>query len=309
LIKDKGLNKGTILIVDDIETNLRILKELIGDKYNVILSMDSTKVMDLTFQYNPDLIILDIMMPECNGYEVCQKLKQNPKTKDIPVIFITVRTDEDSLEKAYNAGGIDFISKPFKPKELMMRISTQLKLKKLIEDLKSSKKQLKNLASTDSLTSLYNRRYCIDMSNQMIKKSIADNLKLSVMMLDLDNFKTINDKYGHMGGDKVLIDVGNIIRELIGKPGIVCRYGGEEFVVVLPNTDIEESIDIAKKLNKAIKKLKIKFENHIIRLTVSIGISSVNMDSEDTIDKALTRADKALYRVKNSGKDGFDVEF
>jgi len=302
------LHKDTILIVDDIETNLRILKELLDDKYNILLSMDSTKVMSLTLEHNPDLIILDIMMPEYNGYEICEQLKSNPNTKDIPVMFITVRTDEISLEKAYNAGGIDFITKPFKAKELMMRISTQLKLKKLIEDLKNSQKQLKNLASTDSLTSLYNRRYCIDISNQMIKQCKQDNTELSVMMLDLDNFKSVNDKYGHMGGDKVLIEVGATIKSLVDDLGIVCRYGGEEFVVVLPNISINKTLEIAKKLNKSIKNQKILFETYKIGLTISIGVSSVKMDSEDTIDKALNRADKALYRVKNSGKDSVDME-
>jgi len=302
------LSKDTILIVDDIETNLRILNGLLSKEYNVILSLDSTVVMDLIEEHKPDLIILDIMMPKCNGYELCEKLKSDPTTKDIPVMFITVRTDEDSLEKAYNAGGIDFISKPFKPKELLMRVSTQLKLKRLIEDLKSSKKQLRSLASTDSLTGLYNRRYSIDISNQMLKQSRRENHELSVLMLDLDDFKAINDKYGHMGGDKVLIDVASAIKKLVKDIGIACRYGGEEFVVVLPSMDISQATRLAKSINESIKKLYIDFENKKIPITVSIGVSSVYIDKEETIDKALTRADKALYRVKNSGKDRVEVE-
>jgi len=301
------LQKDTILIVDDVDTNLRILKELLGHKYNIISSLVSTEVMELVLKYNPDLVLLDIMMPECNGYEVCKKLKSHHKTKDIPIMFITVRTDEDSIEKAYSVGGIDFISKPFKPKELMMRISTQLKLKKLIEDLENSKKQLKNLASTDSLTKLYNRRYCMDSSKYIIEDAKLNHKDISVMMLDIDGFKDINDTYGHIGGDKVLVEIAQNIKESVKDIGIVCRYGGEEFVVILPDIDITKAFDIAKKLNKNIENLQINFENKIISLTISIGISDIKIDNEDTIDNALKRADEALYKVKNSGKNGVEV--
>jgi diguanylate cyclase (GGDEF)-like protein len=302
------LTKDTILIVDDMDTNLKILKELLNKTYNIVSSISSTRVLDIALEHKPDLILLDIMMPEYNGYEVCKKLKNNPKTKDIPVIFITVRTDEDSIEKAYNAGGIDFISKPFKPKELLMRISTQLKLKKLIEDLESSKAQLKDLASIDSLTKLYNRRYCMKISQHLITEMKQDNTNISVMMLDIDEFKSINDTYGHLGGDKVLIDIANKIQNFMQDLGVVCRYGGEEFVILLPKLDINEAYLLAKKLNENIANTKIYFENKEINLTISIGVADVKVHEEDTIEKALHRADKALYRVKNSGKNSVDIE-
>ena len=300
--------KDTILIVDDIETNLRILKGLLDKTYNIVSTLSSTSVLDIVLEYKPDLILLDIMMPKCTGYEVCEKLKENPKTKDIPVIFITVRTDEDSIEKAYNVGGIDFISKPFKPKELLMRISTQLKLKKLIEDLESSKAQLKDLASIDSLTKLYNRRYCMQISRHLITEMKQDNANMSVMMIDIDEFKSINDTYGHIGGDKVLIDIANKIKSFIQDRGYVCRYGGEEFVIILPKIDTDEAMNLAKKLNKNIANLKIDFEGYKISLSISIGVSAIKINEEDTIEKALHRADNALYRVKNSGKNSVDIE-
>jgi diguanylate cyclase (GGDEF)-like protein len=302
------LAKDTILIVDDVETNLRILRGLLDKTYNIVSTLSSTSVLDIVLEYKPDLILLDIMMPKCTGYEVCEKLKENPKTKDIPVIFITVRTDEDSIEKAYNVGGIDFISKPFKPKELLMRISTQLKLKKLIEDLESSKAQLKDLASIDSLTKLYNRRYCMQISQHLITEMKQDNTNISVMMLDIDEFKSINDTYGHIGGDKVLIDIANEIKSFIQNRGYACRYGGEEFVIILPKIDIDEAMNLAKKLNKNIANLKIDFEEYKISLSISIGVSAIKINEEDTIEKALHRADKALYRVKNSGKNSVDIE-
>jgi len=301
------LQKDTILIVDDVGTNIRILYELLSDKYNIISSIVSTEVVELVLKHNPDLVLLDIMMPDCNGYELCKQLKSNSKTKDIPVMFITVRADEDSIEKAYSVGGIDFISKPFKPKELMMRISTQLKLKKLIDDLEKSKKQLKNLASIDSLTNIYNRRYCMDFSKYIVKDVKNKNTHISIMMLDIDNFKFINDNYGHIGGDKVLIEVAQEIKKFITNIGTVCRYGGEEFIIILPNFDVNEALKIAKKLNKNIENLKVYFNNKIINLTISIGVSYVKIDQELTIDYALKRADEALYRVKNSGKNGVEV--
>jgi diguanylate cyclase (GGDEF)-like protein len=288
------------------DTNLRILKELLGDEYNLISSISSVDVLDMAIEYEPDLILLDIMMPHCNGYELCKILKSNPKTKDIPVIFITVRTDEDSIEKAYSVGGIDFISKPFKPKELMMRISTQLKLKRVIEDLEKSKEQLRNLASLDSLTGLYNRRYCMNVSQDMIEASKDKNI--SVMMLDIDEFKSINDTYGHLGGDKVLIEISNKIKDFMQDLGVVCRYGGEEFVILLPKLDINEAYLLAKKLNENIANLKIEFEGNDIYLTVSIGVADIKTKYEKTIEQALHRADNALYRVKNSGKNSVEIE-
>ena len=306
--RDDMLTKDTILIVDDIDTNLRILKGFLDKTYNIVLTLSSTSVLDMVLKYKPDLILLDIMMPECTGYEVCEKLKGNPKTKDIPVIFITVRTDEDSIEKAYNVGGIDFISKPFKPKELLVRISTQLKLKKLIEDLENSKAQLKELASIDSLTKLYNRRYCIQKSQYLVYNAKQNNTDISVMMLDIDGFKSINDTYGHIGGDKVLVDIANKIKSFIQDRGYACRYGGEEFVIVLPKIDTDEAVNLAKKLNQDIANLKIDFEEYKISLTISIGVSSIKTNKEDSAEKALHRADKALYRVKNSGKNSVDIE-
>ncbi|MEA3554719.1 MAG: diguanylate cyclase [Campylobacterota bacterium] len=291
----------TILIVDDTITNLDILVELL-DMYNIMDVTNGMDALDILNKEKIDLILLDIVMPEMDGFEVCRRIKSNPLTKDIPIIFITSKTDESSIEEAYDIGGIDYVTKPFKPKELLARVKTQLKMQELQEELRI-------LASTDHMTKLYNRRYFTKISEHTLDLAARDNNDVSVIILDIDNFKKINDTYGHQIGDKVIIELANKLIKFQRRSDIICRYGGEEFVILLPNTSIDGAFTVAKKIRKDVELLQIKIDNNKdLKFTISLGVSQVSCDDEINIEASLKRADTALYKAKDSGRNMVCIE-
>jgi len=297
------MSRETILIVDDVESNIDILNEILGYDYDIMVALDAKNALELANNYLPDLILLDIMMPEMDGYSVCKQLKENPKTEHIPVIFNTARTDEDSIEKAYSIGGIDYICKPFKAKEIKVRVEIQLKMKRTLRDLEKSKKQLTLLASLDPLTKLYNRRYFRVYSDKIIQNAKKHDISIFIVMFDLDDFKQINDTYGHHIGDNVLVSISTMLQKISNNNDVLCRYGGEEFAILLNRTDMKEAQEFAFKIKDEMSKLKIYVEDKEIIVSASIGVSEVYLDTEKSIEPALNRADSALYIVKNNTKN------
>ncbi len=287
----------TILAVDDTATNLDILEELL-EQYDVIATISGVDALKIVEEEKKiDLILLDIMMPNMNGYEVCKKLKADERTKDIPIIFITAKADENSIEKAYDLGGTDYVTKPFRPKELLSRVKKELKYHEMMEELKI-------LASTDPMTKLYNRRYFTQISEHTLDLMKREKKNLSVIMLDIDKFKNVNDTYGHKVGDDVIIALSNKLLEHQRKSDICCRYGGEEFVILLPNTSINGANVLAQKIREDIEALTINTSsNKDLKFTVSLGVSQVNLENEYNIELALKRADDALYEAKETGRN------
>jgi diguanylate cyclase (GGDEF)-like protein len=290
------MKNKTILIVDDTPVNIGILNAILAE-YETIGATSGKDAMEIIIEEKIDLILLDIMMPDIDGYEVCRKLKINSKTKDIPVIFITAKEDEDSIEKAFDVGGIDYITKPFKPKEVSARVKNHLKM----QDIQN---ELKTLSSTDPMTKLYNRRYFTEISEKILKLSKREKNYLSIIILDIDNFKNINDIYGHSVGDKVIISLANKLSELQRTSDIICRYGGEEFIILLPSTNQENAKIVAEKIRKSVESLIItlSFDKNIT-FTISLGVSHIDLENEDNIEEGLKRADRALYKAKESGKN------
>ena len=297
-------NRFTILIVDDTETNVDILVELLSDIYEIVVALDGESALGILNDQSIDLILLDIMMPKMDGYEVCKRAKQKPDTHDIPIIFITAKIDENSIEKAYDIGGVDYVTKPFKPKELFARIKTQLHLRELIKELETSRKTLKRLSELDPMTNLCNRRYFTHVSKNVLALARRDRSDLSLIMLDIDKFKRINDTYGHKMGDDVLVAFAGILLKMIRKSDYACRFGGEEFIVMLPETPLDGAIEIAEKIRKSIEALSLKTENHQnVMITVSLGVTCVDLLNDPHIESAIQRADEALYRAKKEGRN------
>ncbi len=288
--------KPTILLVDDTKENINILLSLLGD-YDLLVALSGKKALEMVEKYSVDIILLDIMMPEMDGFEVCSILKQQDSTKDIPIIFITAKTDEDSIEKAYDIGGSDYITKPFRHKELIARVRRELKLQNL-------QAELRLLASIDPMTKLYNRRYFTKISEHTFDLARRDNKEISTIMIDIDKFKAINDTYGHQVGDEVIIKLADILIEHQRKSDITCRYGGEEFVLLLPNTSITGATTLAQKIKQTIDDTTMVIDTQKqIKFSVSMGVSEVDLKNESDINKALKRADDALYEAKNSGRN------
>jgi diguanylate cyclase (GGDEF)-like protein len=287
-----------ILIVDDTASNLDILEELL-EEYIVISCISGKDALEAVEEDSIDLILLDIMMPGMDGYTVCKTLKANPQTNTIPIIFITAKNDEKSIEMAYDIGGDDYITKPFLPKELLARVKKELKIKDMMYEL-----QL--LASTDSMTKLYNRRYFSTASQQIISLAKREKNDISLLMLDIDKFKNINDTYGHDVGDTVIITLANRLLNNHRESDISCRYGGEEFTILLPNTAIKGAAIVAENIRKGIEELRLQIEEKTIYFTVSIGVTSLREEEQD-IEKALKRVDEALYKAKDSGRNRVSV--
>jgi len=287
--------KKTILIVDDTVSNLDILIELLND-YDIIDATNGEDAIEIAQNEKIDLLLLDIMMPNMDGYEVCKRLKENHTTKNIPIIFITAKTDEASIEKAFDIGGTDYITKPFLPKELLARVKKELHIQNL-------QNELKLLASTDSMTKLYNRRYFIQTAKHIFDLTKRENKDLSLIMIDIDKFKNVNDTYGHNIGDKVIISLANELIKQHRVSDIVSRFGGEEFVMLLPNTSLENASFLAQNIRHNIENLSIKINNNILKFTISLGVSQIDLENETNIEVALKRADEALYEAKNSGRN------
>ncbi len=283
-----------ILIVDDTVSNLDILEELLKE-YIVISSISGKDALEAVQEEQIDLILLDIMMPELDGYKVCKKLKANSQTNTIPIIFITAKNDEQSIEMAYDIGGNDYITKPFLPKELLARVKKELKIQDMMRDLRL-------LASTDPMTKLYNRRYFASTSKKIIGLAKRNKSEISIIIIDIDRFKNINDTYGHDAGDTVIIALAQELINNTRESDIACRYGGEEFTVLLPDTSISGARTVAENIRRNLENLTLGIKNKTINFTASIGISSI-LKKEKSVEKALKRADEALYEAKKNGRN------
>jgi len=283
--------KYNILLVDDIKINLDILKEILSD-YNLLCAVNGKDALDIVKNNNIDLILLDIMMPELDGYEVCNILQQNEKTENIPVIFVTSKTDEESIVKGYMMGARDYVTKPYKKLELLAKIKTHLKIKQLIEDLEY-------MAKHDKMTGLYNRGEFFRLAIQRFETKKEN---LYAVMIDIDKFKNINDTYGHHAGDVVIKTFAKIVKNYIDDNFILGRIGGEEFAIVC-NFDNEKIIKrIIENIRLAIERENIKVDNQNIKFTISIGVTK-SKPSHKSIDDLLKDADEMLYNAKNSGRN------
>jgi diguanylate cyclase (GGDEF)-like protein len=296
--------RPSILIVDDTETNVDILVELLSDLYEIVVALDGRSALEILEVQEVDLILLDIMMPIIDGYEVCRRVKKNKNINDIPIIFITAKMDEESIEKAYAVGGMDYVTKPFKPKELFARIKTQLQIRALIQELESSKNALKHLSETDPMTDLCNRRYFNHASKSIIELAKRDNTALTVIMLDIDKFKVVNDTYGHDVGDDIIISLANILLGMTRKSDLACRFGGEEFILLLPETSLDGAMVIAEKIRKKVEQFSLHLsDNRKLNVTVSLGVSQIDTKNDPSIESAIKRADIALYKAKENGRN------
>jgi len=287
-------DRKTILIVDDTETNIDILLELLGNEYDILVALDGKSALEIVEEDNQiDLILLDIMMPDMNGYEVCRIFKTMDESKDIPIVFITAKNDEDSIELAYDVGGVDYISKPFKPRELLARIKTQLKLSGLV-------KHLEFISSYDMLTGIYNRRKFFSLAS---KKFDEEKNDLYAVMIDIDKFKAINDAYGHPIGDKIIIAVTKSIAENIHDSAIFGRIGGEEFAIICHSKSKEKVIEKIEFIRTQVSKIQVLTDkNEIVVCTISQGVSFLDENTK-SLDELLKEADIALYEAKGSGRN------
>ena len=308
----------TILVVDDNQLNVVILDRILtSEGYRVICAYQGEVALDEARNKHPDLILLDINMPHMDGYEVCKRLKEDNLLQDIPVIFISALSEIDEKVRALSAGGVDFVSKPFQAKEVLARIAIHLKIRVLqktleeknkaleveIQQRKEIESNLKRIATTDSLTNVFTRRHFFELASTELSRSLRTMVPLSVIMMDIDHFKQVNDLYGHLIGDQVLIQFAQICKENLRKYDIICRYGGEEFAVLLPATDIDQAVIIAKRLREKVESTELIVNDQSIFITTSFGVANHDLSTELPLEIILDRADQALYRSKQHGRN------
>lgn len=315
--------KKVILIVDDNPQNLQVLAELLDKSgYELVLALDGNQAFEFISNEKPDLILLDIMMPEIDGFEVCKRLKVKEETKDIPIIFLTAKAEVDNIVKGFETGAVDYVTKPFNTIELKMRIKTHLELKKSRDELKrynsellraneiinkkmkelqETKERLEIASNTDPLTSLYNRRYMTEKLKEEVVRYKRNQRIFSLISADIDFFKKVNDTYGHDCGDYMLKSISDIMCKNTREQDLISRWGGEEFLILLPETDVKGAEILSEKLRKIIEASLFEYDEYKISITMTFGV--VAYDSEGGIDETIKKADNALYEGKAKGRN------
>ncbi|MDC9729819.1 MAG: diguanylate cyclase [Methyloprofundus sp.] len=290
-------DKPCVLVVDDVPANIQILANCLKDHYQIKVATSGELCLKLAdFETKPDLILLDIEMPGMDGFETCQHLKSNKNTAGIPVIFVTAKDSTEDEEKGLLLGAVDYITKPIRPSIVSARVKTQITLKKQYD-------QLQILAMRDQLTGLYNRHYLLEVANAKVLHSKRHAKDLSLMMIDIDHFKTINDTYGHAEGDAILQKFSAVIMQMYRGEDVVARLGGEEFVVLLDECNLTSAQMRAEKLCKIVEALKPSN----IMVTVSIGVSQLSTAESDDFTQLLKRADFAVYQAKKLGRNRVEI--
>jgi diguanylate cyclase (GGDEF)-like protein len=278
-----------ILIVDDNPSNIDFLLGLLVE-YDISVAIDGECALDQIAQDIPDLILLDVQMPGMDGYEVCSIIKSNPKTKDIPVLFISANTDAKSVVKGFDVGGIDYIVKPYCPQEILARVETHLKLKMLRDKLES-------MAYEDSMTGIANRRRFFEKVKHLFREKKSDDSPYYLFMADIDKFKYINDTYGHDVGDEVIKVFVEIVKNELREDDCFARFGGDEFVIMMQRSK-EEALYVMQKIQTTIAK-KHTLLGSTVYFTASFGMARVDT-SQPNIDTTIKKADIDLYDIKRA---------
>ncbi len=289
----------TILVVDDTAGNLDLLGRILTDAGYRVRKLPSGELALASAQAAPpDLILLDIKMPGMNGHEVCQRLKQDPATSEIPIIFISALQDAEDKVRAFSAGGVDYIIKPFQPEEVLARVATHLRLHALQRRLELQNRELERLATTDSLTGILNRRSFTEYGLHYLAHANRYGRPFGLILFDIDKFKRVNDQYGHEIGDKVLVVVTKRIRACLREVDLFARWGGEEFIILAPETSMESAMQLAERLRYSLVAAPIEPAG-----TVSASFGVATGTEQEPFEELIRRADNALFAAKDAGRN------
>lgn len=287
-----------LLIVDDQPTNVRVLHQLFRFECDVFMATSGEQAISVCRTQLPDLVLLDVVMDDIDGHEVCRRLKADPLTMNIPIIFITAKGEQDDEAFGLELGAVDFISKPFNPVIVRVRVKTHLTLKLQGDYLRS-------LAMLDGLTGIPNRRKFESALASAWAQACRDSLPLSLVMVDVDFFKRYNDRYGHQEGDNCLRRVATALSGSLNRPhDLVARYGGEEFICILPGADPDGAVKIAQRLQSAVADMGIEHAASDVagHVTISLGVASTIPVCAESPNLLVVAADERLYDAKQKGR-------
>ncbi len=296
----------SILIVDDSPVaRLQIIEALrktsLFNHYGEASSVLEGLKAALGRQY--DLVICDLEMPEMDGFKFLGMMSSRDDLRDIPVIMLTGREDLETKIRGLEQGASDYVTKPFDAGELVARVKVQLKIKALQDSLKRSNDLLRELSNTDPLTGLHNRRHLMETIEKELRRSERGQIPMSIVMGDIDNFKEINDTFGHQKGDEILKTVADLLLRHLRQYDCAARFGGEEFALVLPQSNLMQAVQIAERIREAARKLTFQGSPEGFRLTISFGVASYPHPRIHTVDDLIREADAALYAAKHEGRN------
>lgn len=304
-----------ILLAEDSRTMMLLTSTIIRKSgHEVIQARDGKEALSLYLSKKPDLVLLDVEMPELNGFEVAEEIRSKDKDIWIPIIFLTSHKGDDHLSQGINAGGDDYLTKPISKVVLnakliaMYRIfEMQNKLRSITKELSDTNKKLKESTITDPLTGAKNRLYLDEYTKREWYRGMRNKTTLSILLVDVDNFKTLNDSNGHQMGDKCLIDLVKLIQSYLKRStDVLCRYGGDEFVIVLPETSTSNSMQIAETIREKVEQYSTEFAKETkvpVKISVSIGSATCIPVESISYSEFIGYADKALYAAKDAGRN------
>lgn len=306
---EAGTRAPLILVADDEPLNLALIKRrLEWEEYHVETAQDGGEAVEAAKRVLPDLVILDVMMPVLDGLGACRLLKEDPATRDIPVIFLSALDDTDTKVNGLSLGANDYISKPFRVEELLARVAVSIRLKRERDLLQESAEELRRRAEaasemsmTDALTGLLNRYGLQRALQRELSEARRYSRPLSCLLLDIDFFKAINDTHGHAAGDAALMQTARVLTESVRGSDVVCRYGGEEFLVLAPETDARGAHSLAEKIRLSVSSRLFGDGGRAFALTLSAGVAELRPGESG--NDMIARADLALYQAKQHGRD------
>jgi diguanylate cyclase (GGDEF)-like protein len=294
-----------VLLVDDSSSVRAVARiELEGAGYDVLEAADGAKAIAVAVASQPDVVLLDIEMPVMDGYETVKLLKADPCTTDIPVVFLTGRVGADDVVRGLRLGGHDYLRKPPEAGELLARVSAALRVKVLQDELRARAEDFELMSRTDYLTGLHNRRHMEEHLRMLGAGAKRHGYPLAVLLLDVDHFKRVNDTLGHRAGDAVLVALAARLRQQLRTEDVFGRWGGEEFLVLLPHTGTDAAVALADRLRTAVSGTPFTIDKQTLTITISIGGAAAETPGADDL---LQLADRELYAVKESGRDRVQV--
>lgn len=290
--------KPRLLVVDDQPINIQVMHQIFASDHQVFMATSGAQALAFCRATPPDLVLLDIVMPGMDGFEVCEALKSDASTKDIPVIFVTGHTDAAQETLGLELGAVDFISKPVTPAVVRARVKTHLTLK-FQTDL------MRKLVFLDGLTGVFNRRYFDQQFAVEMARAVRAQSPLALIMFDVDFFKRFNDHYGHQSGDDCLRRIALTLKESLRRPAdLVARYGGEEFVCILPDTAFTDAMAMARELEENVRQRAIPHADSEVAsvVTISLGVAGCGGQAVADAGTLLALADAQLYCAKHAGR-------
>ncbi|HEX6068716.1 MAG TPA: diguanylate cyclase [Longimicrobiaceae bacterium] len=300
-----------ILVVDDHPDNVEIINVRLASRgFEIETATNGEEALQKVHENPPHLILLDVMMPLMDGYEVSRRIKNDDSLPFIPIILVTARDSTQDKVDGLDAGADDYLTKPVNFPELEARVRSMLRIKRLQDELDQKNrelelvnKRLRKLSVTDGLTELFNHRHIHELLHEEFERTKRSGEPMAVAMMDLDRFKLVNDTYGHPTGDVILYETAEILRQTVREIDMVGRYGGEEFIAILPGANEDDAAHFAERVRQAVANHVFQDEANEVRMTMSGGVASFPDADTDHPDLLIKRADEALYAAKEGGRN------